>query len=119
MHSKSLHFVMQHKITMLSIGLGCIAGSVILFLTLPTGFLPPNDWGFLQGYTESKDGTSPFHMTKYQEEISKIIINDPSVEMICSVSSVSSIGDNEGLLFITLKPYKKRGPITQCVKGPL
>jgi hydrophobic/amphiphilic exporter-1 (mainly G- bacteria), HAE1 family len=115
-YEKSLSLVMRHKKTMLSIGVGCIVGSCLLFVCLPKGFLPPNDWGFLQGFTESKDGISPYHMTTYQKEISKIIADDPAVDVICSVSSVSLIGDNEGFLFITLKPYKKRGPINPILQ---
>jgi len=109
-----LTWVMKHRLIMLSIGLICILASFGFFIILPKAFLPDQDVGFLQGFTEARDGTSPFLMAKYQKEINDIIVEDPAVDMVVSVASF--IEDNEGLMFIRLKPYKERGPIQDVIE---
>jgi len=108
-----LFWVMQHRLIILSVGLFCIVSSVAFFMIIPKEFLPDQDIGFLQGYTEARDGTSPFLMAKYQKEINDIIIQDPAVDKVVSVASF--IEDNEGLMFIRLKPYKERGPLQNVI----
>lgn len=109
-----LHFAMNHRLIMLGIGLSSIIGSLILFKTVSMDFLPPDDIGYLQGYTLARDGTSPFLMNKYHEELDKIAIADPNMESIISISSYTN--PNEGILFFRLKPFKDRLPMDAVVK---
>jgi HAE1 family hydrophobic/amphiphilic exporter-1 len=104
-----LRFAMNHRLTMLGIGLGCIVASLVLFKVVAKDFLPPDDVGFVQGYTLARDGTSPFLMNRYHEEINKIAIQDPNIDSIISISSFSN--PNEGMLFFRLKPFKERKPM--------
>lgn len=101
-----LLFAMNHRPLMLGIGLASIIFSFVLFKAVDKDFLPPDDIGFLQGYTLARDGTSPFLMDKYHQEINKIAIDDPNIESIISVSSFTN--PNEGILFFRLKPFKER-----------
>ncbi len=108
-----LYFAMNHRLTMLGVGFGSILCSFILFRTISLDFLPPDDVGFLQGFTQARDGTSPFLMDQYHKKINEISINNPDVESILSVSSYST--PNQGLLFFRLKPFKKRKPMNEVV----
>lgn len=108
-----LGFSMRNKPIMIGIGFLSIFLSVVLFLTLPKDFLPPDDVGFIKGYTMARDGTSPYLMDKYHQELSKISINDPNVESILSISSYSN--PNEGIMFLRLKPFKERQPINSVI----
>jgi HAE1 family hydrophobic/amphiphilic exporter-1 len=101
-----LKWALGHPITMISIGFSSIIASFFLFVTVPKDFLPPDDVGFLQGFTLSRDGTSPFLMNDYHKEINAIAIDDPSVESMISVASYTN--PNEGLLFVRMKPFKNR-----------
>ncbi len=103
-----LYFAMNHRLIMLGIGVTSIALSLVLFKQVSKDFLPPDDIGFLQGYTLARDGTSPFLMDKYHQEINKIAIEDPNLDSIISVSSYTN--PNEGILFLRLKPFKDRKP---------
>jgi HAE1 family hydrophobic/amphiphilic exporter-1 len=109
-----LRFAMNHRITMLIIGFACIGSSLLLFKVVAKDFLPPDDTGFLQGYTLARDGTSPFLMDKYHEEVNKIAIQDPNIDSILSVSSYTN--PNEGILFFQLKPFKDRQPMNAVIK---
>jgi hydrophobic/amphiphilic exporter-1 (mainly G- bacteria), HAE1 family len=109
-----LLFAMNHRFIMLGIGLASIIGSLILFKTVAMDFLPPDDIGYLQGYTLARDGTSPFLMDKYHKEINQIAIEDPNMDSIISISSYTN--PNEGILFFRLKPFKDRKPMNIVVK---
>lgn len=113
-YKKILTITMHHRKTMLLIGLCSIGASIILFLLLPKDFLPNEDVGFINGFTHARDGTSPFEMENYQKKIGDIVVKDKAVDLIVSVSSITS--DNEGFLFIKMKPYKQRGPQEKIIK---
>jgi hydrophobic/amphiphilic exporter-1 (mainly G- bacteria), HAE1 family len=112
-YKKFLKITLNHRIITVLVGIGCVVGSVFLYMTLPKDFLPDDDAGFIQGFTEAKDGTSPFYMAKYQKLLSDEILKDPAVTEVVSVGSFTN--DCQGMLFIRLKPYKERGPINNVI----
>lgn len=112
-YERLLKKVLAHPWMMLSLGICTVMISGYFFIFLPKSFLPDDDISFLHGYTESLQGTSPFLMTKYQKNITDKIIDDPAVKEVLSISSLDS--DNEGSLFIQLKPYKERGNIQKVI----
>lgn len=113
-YKTSLTWAMRHTIFILFIGLGCIFFSIYFAKVLPKDFLPPDDVGFIQGFTQAKDGTSPFKMAEYQEQISSLFRDDDRVSSIVSIASLNQ--DNEGMLFVKLKPYKDRGPMNPIIQ---
>jgi HAE1 family hydrophobic/amphiphilic exporter-1 len=108
-----LKFAMNHRPLMLGVGAASIVCSFVLFKVVAKDFLPPDDVGFLQGYTLARDGTSPFLMDKYHQEINQIGIQDPNIDSIISVSSYTN--PNEGILFFRLKPFKERKPMDAVI----
>lgn len=101
-----LRFAMRHKILVLGIGFCSVLGSLALAYLLPKDFLPPDDVGFIQGYTLARDGTSPYLMLQYHDEIGRIAIEDPNVDEVISMSSFTN--PNEGILFFRLLPFSQR-----------
>ena len=102
----TLHWAMRNRIFVIGIGILSIFASWFLYNLLPKDLLPPDDTGFIEGYTQARDGTSPFLMQEYHEKLAKVGINDPCVESLLSISS--SGNDNQGFLFFRLKPYRNR-----------
>lgn len=109
-----LRFALKHTILSLSVGALCIVLSIVFFKLVPLDFLPPDDVGFLQGFTLARDGTSPFLMNQYHRDINKIAIEDSNVESILSISSFSNA--NEGALFFRLKPFERREPMGSAMR---
>lgn len=109
-----LLFAMRHRIFMLFLGFASVVGSYFLYKELPVDFLPPNDVGFIQGYTLSREGTSPYLMDRYHTELCKIILQDPSVDSI--ISACSNNVPNQGILFIRLVPFKDRPNIETVIE---
>ncbi len=109
-----LLWAMTHRLTMLCVGALCVLFSILLFIVIPKDFLPPDDIGFIQGYTLARDGTSPYLMEKYHAQINEIAIKDPNVESILSISSYSNA--NEGVVFVRMKPFKDRVPMNEVIR---
>ncbi len=111
-YEKGLHWSLRNTLLLFFIGTLSLIGSFLLASVIPKDFLPIEDQGFIQGFTQTRDGTSPFAMDAYQDEVAKIVADNPFVQSCISVSSVSGVGsDNQGFLFVSLKPFKKRPPI--------
>jgi len=109
-----LEWAMDNRIIMLIIGLLSIVFSLILFIAVPKEFIPDDDIGFIQGFTVARDGTSPYLMDRYHQDLNQSIMENPNVESIISISSYTN--PNQGLLFLRLKPFGKRAPMKQVIK---
>jgi HAE1 family hydrophobic/amphiphilic exporter-1/multidrug efflux pump len=83
---------------------------VFLFITIPKGFFPQQDTGFIQGISEASQDISFQGMMAKQQELMKIIGEDPDVYSYNS--SVGSNGGsrtgNNGNFYITLKQKPER-----------
>ncbi|OGN56006.1 MAG: hypothetical protein A3D96_03400 [Chlamydiae bacterium RIFCSPHIGHO2_12_FULL_44_59] len=112
-YTPCLHWAMRHRIIMLGVGMFSMVGSFALFKTISLDFLPPDDTGFVQGFTLARDGTSPYLMDQYHCEINTTAINNPNMESILSISSFQT--PSQGILFFKLKPYHKRKPMVEVI----
>jgi HAE1 family hydrophobic/amphiphilic exporter-1 len=109
-----LHLAIRQKAITLSFGFFSVLLSFLLFAFLPKDFLPPTDVGSIQGFVLSRDGTSPYLMSDYHDEICQVLRSDPNIDNIISAASYTN--PNEGLLFLNLLPFKKRKPMDQVIQ---
>ncbi len=114
LYTPCLKWALSHPKFVLGTGAASLIASLALFLFIPKDFLPPDDVGFLEGFTLSRDGTSPHLMKEYHDEVNEIVRKHPAVESLISISSYTN--PNEGLLFIQLKPYKQRAGMHRVMK---
>lgn len=110
-----LHWAMRHRLIMLSFGVLSIFCSFFLYRSIPQDLLPPDDIGYIDGFTQARDGTSPFLMEKYHKNLTKTALEDPDVDSVISINSYSNA--NQGVLFIRLKPFKKRRPQNEVIES--
>ncbi|GGF01841.1 acriflavine resistance protein B [Aliidongia dinghuensis] len=109
-YAYGLRWVLRHQfLTLLSL-LATIGLTVFLFITIPKGFFPQQDTGFIQGVSEASQDISFQAMMEKQQELMKIIAADPDVYSFNS--SVGSTGGsrtgNNGNFYITLKQKPER-----------
>lgn len=114
-YSKSLTKVMEYHKTMLFAGALSIILSLYLFVIVPKDFIPDDDIGFIQGFTQAAEGTSPDKMLEMQMQIDEIVRNDPSVESFVSIAGNPQV--RQGIFFLHLKPIDKRAPVQEVVQG--
>ncbi len=113
-YAPSLEWALAHKFIVLSIGIGSLILSILLFLKLPKDFLPPDDLGVVQGYMQTVDGTSPFQISDYIDRLGKILAKDANVNSVIGVSAYPQ--DNEGIMYISMKPIDKRLALKPLLK---
>jgi len=105
-YEPTLEWALGHKFLILLVGIGSLVLSLFILGRLPKDFMPMQDSGMLQGFVHSVDGTSPFLTADYMDQLSKILVADPNIENVTSVGANPQ--DNEGIMYVRLKPYKER-----------
>ncbi len=109
-YETSLHWVMRHRRLTMAFSFGILAGTAVLFVLVPKGFIPSQDTGQMFVTTEAAQGISFDDMVKHQRAVADIVQKDPNIGGF--MSSVGSGGpnsaNNQGRLFIGLKPRGER-----------
>jgi len=109
-YAYGLRWVLRHQFFTLMVLFATVGLTVFLFVTIPKGFFPQQDTGFIQGISESSQDISFQGMMAKQQELMKIIGQDPDVYSYNS--SVGSTGGsrtgNNGNFYITLKQKPER-----------
>lgn len=82
----------------------------VLFYYIPKGFFPTQDTGMIIGLVESKDDITFDEMSRNQQELAKIILEDEAVENLSSFIGIDGVNNsiNNGRMLITLKDIKIR-----------
>jgi hydrophobic/amphiphilic exporter-1 (mainly G- bacteria), HAE1 family len=104
----TLDVVLRWKFTTLMVTLATFILSGYMYVTIPKGFFPMEDTGFLIGSTEAAPDISIDAMSERQLKMINIIRADPAVSYLSSAIGFGSIL-NQGRIFIAMKPKKDRG----------
>jgi multidrug efflux pump len=109
-YGRTLQVILRHQFLTLMVAAGTLAGTVILFLLIPKGFFPVQDTGVILGVSEAAQTVSFPAMAKAQQELTKIILKDPSVDSLSSFIGVDGTNTtiNSGRIQINLKPIEER-----------
>ena len=99
----TLRRVLHHKLATMAVALAMLVGTVYIFKTMPTGFIPSQDSGFLFGVTMAGQDISYESMAARTKAVSDVIQADPNSEVAVAFSSQS----NQGFLFSKLKPRER------------
>jgi hydrophobic/amphiphilic exporter-1 (mainly G- bacteria), HAE1 family len=114
-YSSSLSWVMDHRFAALMFSLLILVGTVVLYRTVPTGFIPTQDTGQIVATTEAAQGTSFPEMVKHQQQVAAIVAQDPNIDgFMSSVGSGGGSG-NQGRIIMGLKPRKERKTADEIV----
>jgi hydrophobe/amphiphile efflux-1 (HAE1) family protein len=109
-YDRALIVALKHRRITLGVMLATVAATGYLFVAIPKGFFPQQDTGLIVGISEAAPDVSPDGMKERQRAILEIAARDPAV-----ASAVGYIGpggptvtENDGRVFITLKPEGQR-----------
>lgn len=106
LYEKSLNWALDRPKTVLALGIFSLLLSAALMIKLPKDFLPPDDIGLVKGYLQTVDGTSPLAVGESSKQIANILSQDVNISSVVAVGGYPQ--DNEGFLYIRLKPLKER-----------
>ena len=106
----SLKWVLRHKKTVFIFWVALIVFTIYFFTIMPKGFLPSEDTGQIFAFTEAQQGISFDSMEKHQLAVMNIVKKDPYVKAFMSAIGPSgiSIAENQGRMFMRLKPRNER-----------
>jgi multidrug efflux pump len=90
--------------------LAIVAAVGVLFLRLPTSFLPSEDQGYMLVNVQLPPGATIERTTRVMGQVEDYILKQPEVQSMVSVMgfSFSGQGQNAGLAFVTLKDWDDR-----------
>lgn len=111
----SLQWVLKRQKLALGVGLLSVILSGIFYIYLPKDFIPDDDMGFIIGFTQTNQGTSPERMTTYQNQVAELISKNPYVESFVSLNSYPQI--HQGMFFIHLTPHQSRPSASKIIQG--
>ena len=111
-YDRSLKITLRHRMATMVLSGAVLLGTVYLFMSMPKGFLPDEDQGFIFMFTEGPQGISFDDMVTHQLALSRMVMQQPYVEAFMSTAA----GGNVGRIFIRLKPKNQRGSIQALVQ---
>jgi HAE1 family hydrophobic/amphiphilic exporter-1 len=125
-YDRTLQFTLRHRVATMAVSVLVLIATVQMFRTIPKGFLPDEDQGFIFVFTEGPQGISYDSMVRHQLALNDIVMKLPWVESFNSTvgggNSNVSQSSNQGRIFIHMVPRNQRGPavdMVQQIRGAL
>lgn len=114
-YRRLLLIFLPHRILTTFVVALCTIGAIGLFIYLPIDFVPDEDLGFFLINTQEREGGSSYDLLSKENELARLLVENPAVEKIVTISSFSEY--RKGLNLVRLKPIKKRPPIQHVIQG--
>ncbi len=110
-YGRTLKVVLRYQGLTLLVALGTLILTVFLYIVIPKGFFPVQDTGVIQGISQAPASISFPAMTAAQQELAKVILQDPAVQSLSSFIGADGTNTtlNSGRMSINLKPLEQRG----------
>src|SRR5262249_15097710 len=114
----TLDVVLRFKSVMLVITIATMIGTVYLYYSIPKGFFPVEDTGFIFGTVEGPSDISFKAMFTRQTEIAEIVQRDPAVAYVNSTVGTGGPNptNNTGRMFIALKARGEREKVVDVIQ---
>ena len=106
--------ILQRASRTLWIYLAIILAVGVMYLRLPTSFLPGEDQGYILVNVQLPPGATQQRTQAVMEQVEGFVLNQPEVQSMVGILgfSFSGQGQNAGLAFVTLKDWAERaGPM--------
>ncbi|PVE25156.1 hydrophobe/amphiphile efflux-1 family RND transporter [Microvirga sp. KLBC 81] len=111
-YARVVEVVAQHKLIVLSIYVGLLAGTVWIVNHVPRGFIPTLDQGYAIVVVQLPDGSSLSRTDAVVQRASKIIQEAPGVQSVSAFSGFSGAtftnATNAAAIFAVFKPFEER-----------
>ena len=110
LYDRTLQVILRHQFVTLLVAISTLALTVYLYVVIPKGFFPIQDTGVIQGISESAQTVSFPEMSRQQQALARMILQDPAVESLSSFIGIDGTNTtlNSGRILINLKPLEQR-----------
>ncbi len=106
-YKRSLAWVLRHQFLILLLVLITVGINVYLYIIVPKGFFPQQDTGRMMGTIMADQDMAFQGMRDKVAEYIKIVKSDPAVDNVIAFSG-GNTAQNQGRMFVTLKPLNQR-----------
>ncbi|PYS38702.1 MAG: acriflavine resistance protein B [Acidobacteria bacterium] len=100
----TLRSVLRHKFATMAVALAMLAGTIYIFMTMPTGFIPSQDSGYIFAVSMAGQDISYRAMAERQKMVADVMKADPNVSGAFAFSQESNVG----YAFSLMKPRNQR-----------
>ena len=109
-YGRTLEWILDHEWETLMVAIGTLVLTIVLYIVVPKGFFPVQDTGVIQGVSEAPQNVSFAAMARGQQDLARIILQDPAVESLSSFVGIDGTNTtvNSGRILINLKPLDVR-----------
>ncbi|HXP04933.1 MAG TPA: efflux RND transporter permease subunit [Stellaceae bacterium] len=109
-YDRGLIFVFRHQLPTLLSTLVLIVVTGYLYVTIPKGFFPEQDTGFIFGQADAREDSSFAAMSQVTHQVVDIVRKDPDVSGIFSFTGANAFNptENSARVFIQLVPHANR-----------
>jgi hydrophobe/amphiphile efflux-1 (HAE1) family protein len=120
-YDRGLKWTLRHQPLMLGLLFATLAATVYYYVTMPKGFFPQADTGYVQGISEARQDISFAAMTQRQAALADVIAKDPDVADVAFCVGVTggSQSINNGRFWVNLKPRSERKATADQIIGRL
>jgi HAE1 family hydrophobic/amphiphilic exporter-1 len=127
-YGRWLRVLLARPLVILGAFLLCIAATVLLFRSTPTGFIPDEDQGYLIISVQGPEGMALSQNEKVLAEAEAVLKDQPEVRAIFAIGGFSfqGTGPNYATIFVPLMPWEQRpgkhqtvSALVERLRGPL
>jgi hydrophobe/amphiphile efflux-1 (HAE1) family protein len=116
-YDRGLVVALRHRFITLLVMISTVVLTGVLFIEIPKGFFPQEDTGLIQGIAEGAENISPQAMKDRMRAVLAVVMKDPAVAAANAYIGPGgpTVTENDGRVFITLKPYGQRPGVDQVI----
>ncbi len=109
-YARIIHFALQLRYVLLLVFIAGLGATVWVYRSVPTGFIPQEDQGYLMVIVQAPPGSSLSYTTTLADKGAAIIAQNPDVQGMFSIMgfSLSGAASNSGMMFVSTKPSNQR-----------
>ena len=109
-YDRGLVVALRHRLVTLLVMMSTVAATLVLFVGIPKGFFPQQDTGLIVGIAEGVQNISPQAMKDRMQAVLAVVTKDPAVAAANAYIGPGgpTVTENDGRMFITLKPLGQR-----------
>ncbi|MBD1866597.1 efflux RND transporter permease subunit [Oculatella sp. FACHB-28] len=119
-YQRSLGFMVRIKAIVVALFVVSLGLTALLYVNVPTGFLPEEDQGYFITIVQAPEGVSLNYTDRVMQQIEQELIDLPEALGVFAVGGFS-LGSgntaNSGAIFTTLKPWEERRGRDQSVQA--
>ena len=120
-YGRALHVMFDHRWIVAGLFVVALLGTLLLFRTTPTAFIPNEDQGYFIVTIQLPEGASLAQEEAVAAKVDTIVRAQPEVWGIFNVSGFTFTGTapNRGIAFVRLQPWSQRGGSAHTLQAVL